>query len=70
MGRGLGGGDAFGQVPLRGFDSIKTSHLSPSTQTKSDPLGQRGYVGALTWQAQKVLNDAWMANYYTCTEID
>jgi len=70
VGRGLGGGDAFGQVPLRGSESVNVSHIPPSTKTKSDPLGQRGYVGAATWQAQKVLNDAWMAVYFTGTEAN
>jgi len=69
VGRGMGGGDAFGQVPLRGFDSVNVKHLPPSMESKVDPLNQRGYVGGITWQAQKVLNDDWMAVYYTCTEI-
>lgn len=68
VGRGMGGGDAFGQVPLRGFESIKASHIPVGTKSASDPLGQRGYVGAMTWQAQKILNDSWMAVYYTGTE--
>lgn len=68
IGRGIGGGDAFGQVPLRGFEAIQANHIPPNTRTKSDPLGQRGYVAAQTWQAQKILNDDWMAVYYTGTE--
>jgi N4-gp56 family major capsid protein len=68
VGRGMGGGDAFGQVPLRGFESINVKHHPVSEDSKADPLGQRGYVAAMTWQAQKVLNDDWMAVYYTCTE--
>lgn len=68
IGRGMGGGDAFGQVPLRGFDSIKADHFPPSERSKIDPLGQRGYVAACTWQAQAILNDAWMAVAYVGTE--
>ena len=68
MGRGIGGGDAFGQVPLRGFDSVKANHRPPSEISKSDMLGQRGYVSAQTWQAQAILNDAWMAVAYVGTE--
>lgn len=68
IGRGMGGGDAFGQVPLRGFDSVKADHFPPSERSKIDPLGQRGYVAACTWQAQAVLNDAWMAVAYVGTE--
>jgi N4-gp56 family major capsid protein len=70
MGKGINGGDAFGQVPLRGFNSVDVSHIAPNEKSKSDPLGQRGYVGAITWQAQKILNDAWMAVYYTATEAN
>ncbi len=68
MGRGIGGGEAFGQVPLRGFDSIKANHRPPSEISKSDMLGQRGYVSAVTWQAQAILNDAWMSVAYVGTE--
>lgn len=68
VGRGKGGGDAFGQVPLRGFQSLMANHKKPSEITKSDMLGQRGYVAAATWQAQKVLNDDWMAVVYVGTE--
>jgi N4-gp56 family major capsid protein len=70
MGKGLNGGDAFGQVPLRGHDAVNASHFPPGAKSKFDPLGQRGYVAAATWQAQKVLNDAWMAVLYTCTEAN
>jgi len=76
LGQGFGGGEAFGQVPLRGVDAagsmatINPTHIPPSTKTKSDPLGQRGYVGAATWQAQKILNDGWLAAYFTCTEVN
>jgi N4-gp56 family major capsid protein len=70
IGRGLGGGDAFGQVPLRGFESIDASHIPVGTKSAADPLGQRGYVGAITWQAQKILNDDWMACFYTGTEAN
>ena len=70
IGQGIGGGKPFGQVPLRGFEGLDTSHIPVGTKSASDPLGQRGYVGACTWQAQKVLNDAWMARYHTCTEVN
>jgi len=68
IGRGKGGGDAFGQVPLRGFNSLNVNHFQPSDRSKSDPLGQRGYVSAQTWQAQNVLNDDWMALAWVGTE--
>jgi N4-gp56 family major capsid protein len=70
VGQGMGGGDAFGQVPLRGFEALKTNHLKPGDTDKSDPIGQRGYVSAMTWQAQSILNDAWMAVAYCGTEAN
>lgn len=68
MGRGARGGEAFGQVALRGMSSIDVSHIPANQKEKSDPLGQRGYIGAITWQAQQILNDAWMAVAYVGTE--
>ena len=68
MGKGKGGGEAFGQVPLRGYDSVDANHYPPSEKSKIDPLGQRGYVSAMTWQAQAILNDDWMAVAYVATE--
>jgi len=67
-GKGKGGGEAFGQVPLRGYDSIDANHYPPSEKSKIDPLGQRGYVSAMTWQAQAILNDDWLAVAYVGTE--
>ena len=68
MGRGKGGGDAFGQVALRGMNAIDAGHIPPNQKSKSDPLGQRGYVSAQTWQAQAMLNDSWAAVAYVGTE--
>jgi hypothetical protein len=68
MGKGKGGGDAFGQVALRGFNAVDAGHIPPSQKSKSDPLGQRGYVSAQTWQCQAILNDSWMAVAYVGTE--
>jgi N4-gp56 family major capsid protein len=68
IGRGKAGGDAFGQVALRGMNAIDSHHIPPSERSKSDMLGQRGYVSAQTWQSQAVLNDAWMAVAFVGTE--
>jgi len=68
MGKGNGGGEAFGQVPLRGFNSIDANHYPPSEKSKIDPLGQRGYVSAMTWQAQAILNDDWLCVAWVATE--
>lgn len=53
--------DAWGQVALRGADSLSVTYLPPSQKDKNDPLGQRGYIGASTWFTAVVLNQGWMA---------
>lgn len=52
--------DAFGIVPLKGMNAITPTVINP-TPTKSDPLGQRGYVSWKTMQTAVILNDNWMA---------
>jgi len=68
MGKGKHGGEAFGQVALRGKNSIDAGHIPVGTKSAADPLGQRGYVSCSTWQAQRILNDAWMAAAFVGTE--
>jgi N4-gp56 family major capsid protein len=53
--------NAWGEVALRGADSFDLTNLPPGQKDKTDPLGQRGYVGAKFYSAAKVLNDGWMA---------
>jgi len=55
------GEDAWGQVALRGMDSLDVTYLPPGQKDKNDPLGQRGYIGAKTYMAASVLNNGWMA---------
>lgn len=52
--------DAYGTCPLRGAGAIHPMVLNPGTPSKSDPLGQRGYVSWKTWFTAVILNDAWM----------
>ena len=52
--------EAYGLVPLRGAGAIHPTVLNPGTVSKSDPLGQRGYVGWKTWFVAVILNQAWM----------
>lgn len=54
------GQDAFAQVPLKGAEAITPMVLQPGTPSKSDPMGQRGYVSWKTWYAAVILNDLWM----------
>lgn len=53
--------DAWGDVALRGMDSFDMTDLKPGQKDKSDPHGQKGYVGAKFYSAAKVLNDGHMA---------
>lgn len=55
------GEDAWGQVALRGADSIDVSYIPPGQKDKNDPLGQRGYIGASTFMTATVLNNGWGA---------
>lgn len=55
------GEDAWGQVALRGADSIDVSYIPPGQKDKNDPLGQRGYIGAQTYMTALVLNNGWGA---------
>lgn len=57
----VAGEDAWAQVALRGKESIDVTFIPPSQKDKSDPLGQRGYIGASTYFTAKVMNDGWMA---------
>lgn len=52
--------ESYGLIPLRGAGAIHPTVLNPGTPSKSDVLGQRGYVGWKTWFVAVVLNQAWM----------
>jgi N4-gp56 family major capsid protein len=52
--------EAYGLVPLKGANSITPSVLNPGTPSKSDPLGQVGFVGWKTYFAAKILNENWL----------
>lgn len=52
--------DSYGLVPLKGKNAITPTVLNPGTPSKSDPLGQRGYVGWKSMQTAVILNDAWL----------
>lgn len=55
------GKEAYGLVPLRGQGAISPTILRPGVRDKSDPLGQRGYVGWKAWHTAVILNHVWMA---------
>lgn len=55
------GKEAYGIVALRGLGAVSPTVIPPGQKTKSDPLGQRGYVGWKTWHAAAILHQLWMA---------
>lgn len=55
------GEEAYGLVPLKGKESITPTVINPGDIDKSDPLGQRGYVGWRSWFNAVRLNETWMA---------
>lgn len=55
------GEDAWGQVALRGDNALDPTWIPPGQKTKSDPLGQRGFVGAKFYFNAISLNDGWLA---------
>jgi N4-gp56 family major capsid protein len=52
--------NSYATVPLKGAGSMNPRVLNPGTIDKSDPLGQRGYVGWKMYFASLVLNEAWI----------
>lgn len=53
--------DAYGIVPLQGMNSVTPMVMNPGKPSKSDPLGQRGFVSWKTMQTAARLNELWMA---------
>lgn len=65
------GMDAYGCCPLKGKEAIHPTVINPGTIDKSDPLGQRGYVGWKTWFNAVRLNETWMSRLEVAvTDID
>lgn len=61
--------DAWGQIALRGKDSLSPTFLPPGEKSKSDPLGQRGYAGTAWWKAVMIENNGWMAVGYVGSKV-
>ena len=55
------GEDAWGDVALRGINSVDPTWIAPGQKDKNDPLGQRGYIGAKFYAASAIMNGGWMA---------
>ena len=54
------GQDSWGHVALRGKNALAPSIIPVGKLEKSDPLGQRGSVGAKFYHAALILNQTWM----------
>lgn len=53
--------DAFSQIAVRGAKAMDVVFLPPGQKDKADPLGQRGYAGAIWWKAVMLENSGWCA---------
>ena len=53
--------DAWGQIAVRGMESMDPTFIPPGVKSKSDPFGQRGYAGTIWWKAVMIENAGWMA---------
>lgn len=58
--------DSYFHCPLKGASAIKPTVINPGTPSKSDPLGQRGYVGWKTWDASSITNQPWLVRLEHC----
>ena len=54
------GREAYGLIPLKGKRAITPMVINPGTISKSDPLGQRGYVSWKVYYTCVILNENWM----------
>lgn len=52
--------DAYGTVRLQGMKSVGIKVVQPKP-SHSQPLGQKGYVGWITWYASAILSEQWIA---------
>jgi len=63
------GRDAYGIVPLQGHNAVTPAVMNPSV-SKSDPLGQRGFVSWKTYQTSAILNQTWIARIEVCATAE
>lgn len=53
--------DAYGIVPLQGENAVTPAVMNPNKVSKSDKLGQVGFVSWKTYQTAVILNQNWIA---------
>lgn len=63
------GAEAYGLVPLKGPGAITPKVINPDSIDKSDPLGQRGYVGWKAYFNATVLNQTWMVRIEAAASV-
>jgi N4-gp56 family major capsid protein len=61
--------EAYGLVPLKGMGAIVPRVINPDTIDKSDPLGQRGYVGWKAYFNATILNQTWLARIEVAASV-
>lgn len=54
------GKEAFGQVAVKGYGSVRPVYLPAKQRNHANPMGMFGYVGADFWKASVRLNENWM----------
>jgi len=60
------GKNAWAGVALKGKYGITPMVINANKPSKSDPLGQRGFISWKTMQTAVILNDAWMGVWECC----
>ena len=53
--------DAWGQIAVRGMESMDPTFIPPGMKSKSDPFGHRGYAGTIWCKAGMIEKRGWMA---------
>jgi len=64
------GRNALAGVPLQGYGAVSLKIKEVGTVDGSDPLGQRGSYGWLTWQGSVILNDAFLGRLEVGVSVD
>lgn len=61
--------NAFSQISVRGVNGLDARFISPNEISKSDPLGQRGYVGTIWKKGVMIENHGWMAQGLVAAKV-
>lgn len=61
------GKEAYGRVALRGAGAVSPAIVPVNQRDKSDPLGQRGFIGWKMYHLTVILNQLWMTRLEVAT---